>query len=429
MPSAYNSREVVQRMNSPLQELKKTSKYNRKLRIALLGSRGVPHTYGGAEAFYIELAPRLAQRGHEVMVYNRSSLYKEKPSHYRGARLIYTGSLESKNFGSVTHSLTSIFDVIFRKADVILCVNSGVLPQLLIPRLLGKHICVNMDGLQWERDKWGPLAKKYLYWNAKIAKRICPRGIITDAYEMHRIYMDEFQTHSACITYGANIESSEHPEVITRYGLTPGGYYLIASRMVPENNADLIVEAFNRLRTEKILAIAGDANYRSEFVDKLKAGAGPQVRFLGHIANLDHVKELHCSCYAYIHGHMLGGINPALVKALGYGNMILALNTLFNYEAVRDCGILFERDVEDLRMKLQYVEDNPAVAADYRRRSPDRVRADFTWEHIVDQYEEFFLLLAAGDDPTKVHSTVASADFFAAELAATRDREWKPNTV
>ncbi len=410
-------------MSSPLEELKKDSKYNRKLRIALLGSRGVPHTYGGAEAFYIELAPRLAQRGHEVIVYNRSSLYTEKPSSYKGARLIYTPSIETKNLGSITHSLTSIVDVIFRRVDVILCVNSGVLPQLLLPRLLGKHVCCNMDGLQWEREKWGSVAKKYLYFNAKIARKICPKGIITDAYEMHRIYMEEFRTPSACITYGANIEASENPEVLAQYGLTPRQYYLIASRMVPENNADLIIEAFNAVRSDKILAIAGNANYKSAFVERLKAIAGPRVKFLGHIADLEHVKELHCNCYAYIHGHMLGGINPALVKALGYGNMILALNTLFNLEALRDSGILFERSVEDLQTKIQYIEDNPVVATEYRRRAPDRIRADFTWDHIVDQYEELFLQLAAGDDPTRAHSTVASADVFAAELAVARNRQ------
>lgn len=404
-------------MKSPLQKLRENSKYNRKLRIALLGSRGVPHTYGGAEAFYIELAPRLVQRGHEVTVYNRSSLFKEKPSHYKGARLVYTGSLESKNLGSVTHAFTSILDVTFRKADVILCVNSGVLPQLLIPRLFGKHVCVNMDGLQWKRDKWGSVAKKYLYWNAKIARRICPKGIITDAYEMHRIYMEELQTPSACITYGANIEVSEKPEVLSAYGLTPGQYYLIASRMVPENNADLIIDAFNRIKTDKVLAIAGGENYKSDFVEKIKSIAGPRVKFLGHISNLEHVKELHCCCYAYIHGHMLGGINPAMVKALGYGNMIIALNTLFNYEAVRDAGILFDLDCEDLRQKLQHIEDHPEVAAEYRRRAPDRIRQSFTWDHIVDQYEEFFLQLAAGDDPTRIHSTVADADMFARQLA------------
>jgi glycosyltransferase involved in cell wall biosynthesis len=407
-------------MSSPLQELRKNSRYDRKLRIALLGSRGVPHSYGGFEALYIQLAPRLVQRGHEVLVYNRSSLFAEKPSHYKGARLIYRGSIESKSLGSFTHSLTSILDVLFRKVDVILCVNAGVLPQLLIPRMLGKNVCVNMDGLQWMGDKWGGFAKRYLHWNAKIAGRICPKGIITDAYEMHRVYMDEFQTPSACIAYGANIEVSENPQVLAQYGLSPRQYYLIASRMVPENNADLIIDAFNRMKTDKVLAIAGNANYKSEFVDKIKRMAGPRVRFLGHISNLDHIKELHCCCYAYVHGHTLGGINPAMVKALGYGNMILALNTLFNYEAVQDAGILFERNVEDLLQKLQYVEDHPEVAAEYRICAPERIRESFTWDHIVDQYEEFFLQLAAGDDPTRIHSTVASADAFARKHAEQR---------
>jgi len=407
-------------MSFSLQALGKDPKYNRKLHIALQGSRGVPHTYGGAEAFYLELAPRLVQRGHHVTVYNRSSLFKEKPSSYKGVRLLYLPSIETKNLGSLTHSLACTLDVIFRKFDVILCVNSGVLPQLVVPRLFGKHVCCNMDGLQWLREKWGPWAKRYLYFNAKIARRMCPRGIITDAYEMHRFYLEELNTPSACITYGANIETSEDPGIVSRYGLTPGEYYLIASRMVPENNADLIVDAFNGIQTRKVLAIAGDANYKSDFVEKLKRIAGPRVKFLGHVNDVNHVKELHCNCYAYIHGHMLGGINPALLKALGYGNMVLALNTLFNFEAVRDCGVLFDLNVEDLREKLQYIEDNPAVAQRYRERAPDRIRQDFMWEQIVDQYEEFFLRMTAGEDATKTHSSVPRALEFAKEIAIRR---------
>jgi glycosyltransferase involved in cell wall biosynthesis len=178
--------------------------------------------------------------------------------------------------------------------------------------------------------------------------------------------------------------------------------------MVPENNADLIVNAFNRIKTGKTLAIAGNANYKSDFVHKLKEIAGPNVKFLGHIGNADHVKELHCNCYAYVHGHMMGGTNPALVKALGYGNMVLALNTLFNEEVVQDYGILFDMTIDDLQKKMQYIEDHPAIAAEYRRRAPDRIREAYTWDHIVDQYEELFLELAAGDDPTRTHSTVVN---------------------
>jgi glycosyltransferase involved in cell wall biosynthesis len=395
-------------MNPPLDALKKNPKYNRRLRIALLGTRGVPHSYGGYEALYLALAPRLVERGHEVIVYNRSSLFKHKPDSYKGVKLIYLPSIETKSLGTMTHMAGCVVDVLFRRVDVILCVNVANAAHLILPKLFGIHLSCNVDGLDWLRDKWGPLAKKYFYLNAKIVGKVCSRGIITDAYEMHRIYAEDFDTPSACIAYGANIETSQHPEVLGEYGLTAGQYYLIASRLVPENNADLIVDAFMRMKTNKVLAIAGNANYKSDFVEALKRNAGPQVKFLGHIGRFDHVKELHCNCYAYVHGHMMGGTNPALVKALGYGNMVLALNTLFNQEVVKDYGILFDKNVDDLRDRLQFIEDRPEVAAGYRRRAPDRIREAYTWEHITDQYEELFLQLAAGDDPTRTHSTVVN---------------------
>lgn len=405
-------------MNAGMPEMKKNEKYARKLHIALFGARGIPHTYGGAESFFLEMAPRLVERGHDVIVYNRSSLFKEKPSYYKGVKLIYLPNLETKNFGTLSHTFFCVFDVLFRQVDVMLCVNVGNAAHLLVPRLFRKHVCCNVDGMDWLRDKWGPLAKAYFHWTARIVGKVCPKGIITDAYEMHRIYMEDFHTPSACIAYGANIETSVNPGVVRDYGLTPGEYYLIASRMVPENNGDLIIEAFNRIKTDKMLAVAGGANYKSDFLEKLKRVAGPKVRFLGHVDSPDHVKELHCNCYAYIHGHMMGGTNPALVKALGYGNMVLALNTLFNEEVVRDYGILFDMNVDDLQKKLQYVEDNPVIAKEYRLRAPDRIREAYTWDHITDQYEEFFLQLAAGEDPTRVHSTVVNSPEALARTAA-----------
>jgi len=395
-------------MNPPLEALKRNPKYNRSLRIALMGTRGLPHSYGGYETLFLELAPRLAERGHEVIAYNRRALFKERPAYYKGVRLIYLPSIETKSLGTMTHTLAAVIDVLFRDVDVIFCVNVGNAAHLIFPRLFGKHVVCNVDGLDWRRDKWGPFAKKYFHFNAKIVGKVCPKGIITDAYEMHRVYIDDFHTPSACIAYGANIETSTDADAVKQYGLTPGQYYLIASRMVPENNADLIVEAFNRIKTDKVLAIAGDANYKSEFLEKLKQNAGPKVKFLGHVRSSDHVRELHCNCYAYVHGHMMGGTNPALLKALGFGNMVVALDTLFNEEVVQDYGILFEKNVEDLERKLQYVEDNPEIAAEYRRRAPDRIRDVYTWDYITDQYEELFLQLAAGDDPTRTHSTVVS---------------------
>jgi len=361
-----------------------------KLRVAFFGSRGIPHTYGGAEAFLEELAPRLASRGHDVIVYCRSSLFAEKPRVYRGVRLIYLPSIETKILGTPTHTLLCMFDVMFRKTDVFLVINIVNGLHCLLPKILGKAFAINVDGLDWKRGKWGRLARKYFYWNAKHIGKLCPDGVITDATEMQRIYWDEFRTKSACIAYGANIERSDKPEVLREYGLEPYKYYLIASRMVPENNPDLIIKAFEKLRSDKVLAVAGGVNYKSDFVAALQQTRDPRIKFLGHVGNQEHVKELHCNAYAYVHGHSLGGTNPSLVKALGYGNCIVALNTPFNSEVLQQYGIMFERDVEDLRARLQYVEDNPDFVAQYREHAPQRIREAYTWEHITDQYEEFF---------------------------------------
>lgn len=381
----------------------------RKLRLAIFGGRGIPSTYSGTETFFIELAPRLVERGHEVIVYCRRSLFKERPAYYRGVRLIYLPSIETKNLGTFTHTLACMIDVLFRNVDAMLVTNVANSLHCVIPRLFRQNCAINVDGIEWKRGKWGRLGKWYFHFNARMCGKILPRGIVTDAYAMRRLYLEEFNTPSACIAYGGNIGQSSDPQVVRQYGLEPGNYYLIASRLVPENNAAMIVEGFQKARTTRILAIAGDANYRSDFITGLKASAGDRVRFLGHVDNIEHVKELHCNCYAYIHGHMMGGTNPALLKALGFGNLILAHDNPFSAEVLAGHGLLF-RDAADLAGKIELVEGDPALAEEYRRRAPDRVRNVYNWERITDQYEELFYLLANGQDPTQNHSSVRRAD-------------------
>ena len=380
----------------------------RKLRIAICGGRGIPHSYSGTEALVAQLAPRLAARGHEMIVYCRSSLFRERPAFYQGVRLIYLPSIETKVLGSPTHTLLCAFDVMFRKVDFVLVMNIVNGLHCAVFRALGQQCAIMVDGQDWKRGKWGRLARSYFHWCAKHIGQICPRGVITDALGMRQIYLDEFGTTSACIASGAEIQVSTRPDVVRGYGLEPFGYYLIASRLVPENNADLIVKAFEHLRTDRVLAIAGTANYKSEFVERLKKTKDPRVRFLGHVADPEHMKELHCNAYAYVHGHSLGGVNPALLKALGCGNCVLALNTSFNVEPLQNYGILFEHNADDLARKLQEIEDHPETASEYRRCAPERIREAYSWETITDQYEEFFLRLAAGEDPTRTHSSVAT---------------------
>lgn len=366
------------------------------MRIAILGIRGLPSTYSGYETFIGELAPRLVDRGHEVTIYCRKSLFEDRPPEYAGMKMKYLPSIEHKFFSTLSHSLFSIVHATFSRQDVILVVNAANGMFGFIPRLFRRPAVLNVDGMEWLRPKWNGAAR-WIFRNSARMGTWFYHAVVTDAEEMHRLYAKEFGIDSEYIAYGANIEESEDPDVVRQHGLEPGDYYLIASRLIPDNNADIIVDAFVRSGSKRKLAIAGGADYKGNtveqaFIDKLKSLANDRVVFLGHVNSSEHVKELHCNCYGYIHGHQFGGINPSLLKALGFGNLILALNTPFNAEVLQDgrYGILFEKNAESLAELLEHIDKDDDQASEFRARAPERIRERFTWERITDQYIELF---------------------------------------
>jgi glycosyltransferase involved in cell wall biosynthesis len=360
------------------------------MKIAILGTRGVPSGYSGYEEFAEQLGSRLIERGHEITVYCRASVFKERPPTYRGIKLVYLPSIETKQLSTYSAAAVSMLHVLSCDYDALLVCNVANSPFCLLPKLFGKRIAINVDGLEWLRPKWGTLAKCTFRFSAQIAK-YTTSIIVTDAEAMRRRYLGEFGAESVAIAYGANIETSEHPEILEQYGVKPGGYFFIACRLVPDNNVDLILQAFSQVKTEKKFAVAGGVPYKSPYADRLKQVADGRALFLGHIDNWHHIKELHCNAYAYVHGHEFGGTNPTLLKALGFGNCVLALNTVFNRETLAGgYGILYEKDVEDLRHKMQAIVDEPERQAAMAQRAPDRIREAYTWEHITDQYEALF---------------------------------------
>ncbi len=366
------------------------------MKIGILGIRGLPSNYSGYETFVGELAPRLVQRGHEVTIYCRAALYDKRPAEYLGMKMKYLPSVEHKFLSTLTHTAISIGHAAVSGYDMILAVNAANGMFGFIPRALGRRCVLNVDGMEWLRPKWNRMGK----WVFKTSARLGTwfyNEIVTDADEMHRLYAREFGIDSTYIAYGANIETAQCPDVLAEYGLSPLGYYLIASRLIPDNNADLIVDAFVKSGSPLTLAIAGGADYAGNkieqaFLDRLKVLANDRVKFLGHISKPGHIRELHCGSFAYVHGHQFGGINPSLLKALGYGNLILALNTPFNSEVLDSgkYGILYEKRVDHLAGCIKEIEAEPARAQEFRRRAPERIRERFTWDRITDQYLTLF---------------------------------------
>ena len=366
------------------------------MRIRVLGIRGLPATYSGLETIMGELAPRWVEAGHEVIVYCRKALFKERPAEWKGIKLVYLPSIEHKMFSTLSHSFLATLHASVTPSDVILTWNAGNGPFGWFFRIAGKTAVINVDGMEWLRPKWKGLGAVYFKWAAKMATAAFPI-VITDASEMKRLYLEELGAETTYIAYGANIEPSEHPEILETYGLESRNYYLIASRLVPDNNADLILEAFVASNSQKQLAIAGGADYKgnkleNEFLAKLKNIANENVKFLGHIDSSEHIKELHHHCFAYIHGHQFGGINPSILKALGFSNCILALNTPFNDEVLEGgrYGVLFDKNVASLTEKIQMLEQQPEQVEDFRRRATEQIRNRFNWENIAQQYLDVF---------------------------------------
>ena len=366
------------------------------MKIAIVGIRGLPSSYSGYETFIGELAPRLVQRGHEVTVYCRSALYQERPAEHLGIKLRYLPSIEHKFLSTLTHSALATLAASCGGFDLVFSVNAANGMFGFIPRIFGRPCVLNVDGMEWLRPKWNRIGRWVFKTSARLGTKFY-HVIVTDAEEMHRLYAAQFGIDSTYIAYGANIEPSVRPEVVKEYGLEQHGYYLIASRLIPDNNADLIVEAFVKSGSRRVLAIAGGADYKGNsveriFIDRLKALGNDRVKFLGHVGKPGHVQELHCNCFAYVHGHQFGGINPSLLKALGYGNLILALNTPFNAEVLESgkYGVLYEKRVEDLAAKMAALEADLPRVGDFRKRAPERIRERFTWERITDEYEELF---------------------------------------
>jgi glycosyltransferase involved in cell wall biosynthesis len=310
--------------------------------------------------------------------------------------MVYIGSIEHKFLSTLSHSLLSIWHASRSSADVILVVNAANGMFGIIPRLFRKPCVLNVDGMEWLRPKWNKVARFVFKSSAWLGTRFY-HATVTDAEEMHRLYARDFGIDTEYIAYGAHIGQSERPDLLEEYGIEPQDYYLIASRLVPDNNADIIVRGFVESGSKRMLVIAGGADYRGntveqKFVAQLREMANDRVKFLGHVDSHEKIKELHCNCYAYCHGHQYGGINPSLLKALGFGNAILALDTPFNSEVLSDGkhGILFSHTSDGVKQAIQRLETEEGLAQRLRQTAQDRIRERFTWDQIAAEYIDLF---------------------------------------
>ncbi len=379
------------------------------MRIAILGTRGIPASYGGFETFAEHLSTRLVARGHEVTVYGRAHYVSPRQLEFHGVRIKVLPTIRHKYLDTVIHAfLSALHAAISSRFDAVLICNAANAPFVPILRLTGTPVAINVDGLEHKRKKWGWLGRRY-YLFAERLSTLLPNVIVTDAQVIHDYYLARYHATSKMIAYGSEVERRPDRIGVRKWRAEPNRYVLYVSRLEPENNAHLVIEAFRKVRTAYRLLIVGDAPYARDYINDLKARARGDKRivFTGFVFGQDY-RVLQQNAYCYVHATEVGGTHPALLEAMGYGNCVLTLNTPENLEVVGEAGIAY-RDEAELAEKLQRVLRDGSLVQSYRHRAQARVQRYYDWERVVDQYEELFSVMSGSPPMVSAPADVTKA--------------------
>jgi glycosyltransferase involved in cell wall biosynthesis len=351
------------------------------VRIALVGTRGIPANYGGFETFAEEISTRLVERGHSVTVYCRHAHAEPR---YHGVRLQYLPTIRHKYFDTIAHTAVSTWHLLRHRPDVALYCNGANAIFTLWPRLFGVPVALNVDGIERRRKKWNRAARAW-YLVSEWLSKFCPTVVVTDALTIQEYYRRRWGKESVFIPYGAAVGKVESREVLDELGLQAGHYFLYVSRLEPENHPLEVRRAFEQVVTPMKLALIGDAPYAPEYIRQVRDTSDPRIVMPGAIYGVGY-GELGSHCFAYIHATEVGGTHPALIEAMGRGALVLYRNTPENAEVAAGAGIAFEPG--ELVATLRRLLDMPEFdRARLRQAAMARVRARYSWDAVTDAYE------------------------------------------
>ena len=361
------------------------------LKIAILGTRGIPARYGGFETLADELSRRLVQRGHQVTVYCRRPFTRADDVFDARIRRVILPTVSSKYLDTLDHTLLAVLHVIFTDAKVLLICNVANSPWAWIPRLVGKPTVLNVDGLDRKRRKWNFIGQSFLHF-CEALSTFTPSRIVTDAKTVQKYYRDRYRTESEMIAYGADFQpGGTH---FRDLGLSSERYILYVARLEPENNPELVINAYRNLDTDWPLVIVGGNPYQPAYVDQLKSLSDRRVVFTGPVYGEGHW-SLQQNAGLFVFAGEIGGIHPALVEAMAAGNAILYLDTASNRETALGCGVPFPHDETQLTTKLQQLISSPDHLESMRSEAREAAKKHYGWDAVIDKYESLFRSMLA----------------------------------
>jgi glycosyltransferase involved in cell wall biosynthesis len=362
------------------------------MKIAILGTRGIPASYSGFETAVEQLTSRLTARGHEVIVYCRSHVVDPTLSDYRGAELVHLRTVQNKYLDTFVHTFRSaIHAARVTRPDVALFFIAGNSPLCLITRWASIPAVINVDGLDSDRRKWPAFAKAYL----RFAERTAPRWAdtaITDSHAVAEVFERRYGRRIGVVPYGVEDPGHDGTDMLDRLGLEPRKYILFVGRLEPENNPHVLVDAFSRIGAEQArgmkLVIVGGAPYAGEYIRQVWRSADPRVVFPGYVFGRGYW-QLQRHAYVFCAPTEVGGTHPVILEAMAAGNCVLVNDHRPNAETVGAAGVYFsgKAGADDLARQLSGLLADPEMVQDYRLRALERAK-EYSWDAVTDRYEE-----------------------------------------
>lgn len=361
------------------------------MRIALIGCRGIPARYGGFETLAEQLAERLAAKGHDVTVYCRGRYAAADAAVAPGVHRIVLPALYTKHLETLSHTFLSVLHQCLRPGGTVLLMNNANAIFIPILRLLGKKVFVHVDGLEWQREKWGRAASAWHRFSEKAAARLA-HGLVCDSEVIQRYYERTYRCRPAYIAYGALQEEPPNSRALEKFSLKPGEYFLFVGRLEPENHPAEIAMAYAQIPAAESpfpLVLAGWAPYAEAYGKTLRAIPDSRLRFPGGVYGEDYRALLH-HCFAFLHASSVGGTHPVLVEAMGAARPIITSDIPENLETVGDTALSFSLEKRNLPEKIHYLLQNPQKAQSLGQRAASRATKVFNWDKVASDYETLF---------------------------------------
>ena len=365
------------------------------MKIAMIGTKGIPATWGGIEHHVEELAVRMVEAGHEVTVYCRPYYTTTDKEYYKGVHLKKIPTIPSKNLDAIVHTFLATIHAMTEDYDIVHYHAIGPATMAMLARMAGKNTVVTVHGLDWQREKWAKPARMYLKFG-EYASIWFPYRTITVSKFLKSHLEQKYERPVTYIPSAVTDPVFLPPDKIKAYGIGRRDYILFVARLVPEKGCHFLIDAYERLNPDMKLVIAGGSSHSEEYVATLESHASDKIIFIGYVYG-EALQELYTNAYCYVHPSTMEGLPVTLLEALAYGNCIVASDIPANTEAVQEDGIIFEsQNVAALSEALARVIAQPALAEELGKRARARGVAEYNYDRVtkktLELYEETLYL-------------------------------------